>query len=285
MAIIVGSIIVLASVLIGFSMAGGHVHSLVHPSEFVTIGGAAFGALVVSSPKRVLVDLSRGMFQLLKGSPYNKQTYRDVLQLLYSIFRLARRDGLLALDNHLNDPHQSELFARYPKLLSNHHIATFVCESMGMAVESRATPEQLGHLLEAQIKVTEHEHHEAVGALAKTADAMPGFGIVAAVLGIVVTMQAINGPAEEIGHKVGAALVGTFLGILISYGFLGPMGARMETLGAAEAAFFRTIAAAIVAFQEGLGPKDVILQVSRGMASDVRLSRQELEELFQEIGS
>lgn len=285
MAVIIGSIIVLGSVLAGFSMAGGHVHALLHPSEFVTIGGAAFGALVVSAPKRVLVDLAKSMIQLLKGSPFNKAAYRDTLQLLYAIFRLARRDGLLALDNHLSGPEQSDLFTRYPKLLANHHVTHFICEAMGMAVESRSTPEQLGDLFETQIKVTEHEHHEVVGALQKTADAMPGFGIVAAVLGIVITMGAINGPAEEIGHKVGAALVGTFLGILISYGFLGPMSSRMEVLGAAEAAYFRTIAAAIVAFQEGLGPKDVILQISRGMASDVRLDRTALEALFSEIGS
>lgn len=285
MAVIIGSIIVIGSVLAGFSMAGGHVHALIHPSEFVTIGGAAFGALVVSSPKRVLVDLAKGMIQLLKGSPFNKAAYRDTLQLLYAIFRLARRDGLLALDNHLSSPEQSELFTKYPKLLSNHHVTHFICDAMGMAVESRSTPQQLGDLFESQIKVAEHEHHEAVGALQKTADAMPGFGIVAAVLGIVITMGAINGPAEEIGHKVGAALVGTFLGILLSYGFLAPMSSRLEVLGAAESAYFRTISAAIVAFQEGLGPKDVILQVSRGVASDVRLERAELEQLFSEIGS
>lgn len=285
MAVIIGSIIVIASVLAGFMMAGGHVHALIHPSEFVTIGGAAFGALVVSAPARVLKDLMKGMIQLLKGSPFGKPMYRDTLQLLYAIFRIARRDGLLALDNHLSEPEQSELFTKYPKLLANHHVMHFITDAMGLAVESRSTPEQLGSLFETQIRVAENEHHEAVGALAKTADAMPGFGIVAAVLGIVITMGAINGPAEEIGHKVGAALVGTFLGILISYGFLGPMVARMETLGAAESAYFRTIAASIVAFQEGLGPKDVILQVGRGMASDVRLERAELEELFQEIGS
>lgn len=285
MAVIIGCIIVIGSVLTGFSMAGGHVHALIHPSEFVTIGGAAFGALVVSSPMRVLKDLAKGMIQMLKGSPFNKAAYRDVLQLLYAIFRLARRDGLLALDNHLSTPEQSELFTKYPKLLANHHVTHFICDAMGMALESRSTPQQLSDLFEMQIKVAEHEHHEAVGALSKTADAMPGFGIVAAVLGIVVTMGAIGGPAEEIGHKVGAALVGTFLGILISYGFLAPMGGRMELLGSAESAYFRTISSAIVAFQEGLGPKDVIMQVSRGMASDVRLDRKELEEMFAEIGS
>jgi chemotaxis protein MotA len=285
MAVIIGCIIVIGSVLAGFSMAGGHVHALIHPSEFVTIGGAALGALVVSSPKRVLVDLAKGLIQLLKGNPFTKATYRDTLQLMYAIFRLARRDGLLALDNHLSSPEQSDLFTRYPRLLANHHVTHFICEAMGMAVESRSTPEQLGDLFEMQIKVSENEHHEVVGAIQKMADAMPGFGIVAAVLGIVITMGAINGPAEEIGHKVGAALVGTFLGILLSYGFLAPMGGRMEVLGAAEAAYFRTIAASIVAFQEGLGPKDVILQISRGVASDVRLDRTELEALFSEIGS
>jgi chemotaxis protein MotA len=285
MAVLIGCIVVLASVLIGFSLAGGHVGSLIHASEFITIGGSAFGALIVMCPPRVLKDLTRGMMQIFKGSPYSKSAYKDVFQLLYAVFRVARRDGMLALDSHLSDPGKSDIFSRYPKLLANHHVTEFVCEAIGLAAESRSSPEQLAGLLETQIKVTEQEHHDATGILAKVSDAMPGFGIVAAVLGIVVTMQAINGPAEEIGHKVGAALVGTFLGILISYGFLSPMGTRMEVLGAAEAAFFRTIAAAVVAFQEGLAPKDVIVQVSRGVTSDVRPSRQELADLFQEIGS
>ena len=282
---IIGFIVVTGAVLGGFVLSGGHVGALIQPYELLTIGGAALGGLIVMSTKKILVDLVKGCLACLKGSPFGKPAYRDLFKLMYTLLRLARRDGLLALEAHVGKPHDSKIFHEYPRISINHHVTDFICGAFAPVLDGTVRPEQLPEMLEAEIKVIEEEHHAPLHALQKTADALPGFGIVAAVLGIVITMGAINGPAEEIGHKVGAALVGTFLGILISYGFLAPMGGRMETLGSAESAYFRTIASAIVAFQEGLGPKDVITQVSRGMSSDVRLDRKELEELFSEIGS
>ena len=146
-----------------------------------------------------------------------------MFKLLYDLLRTARRDGLLALDSHVSNPQESEIFNKYPKLAANHHVVEFICGALVPVLDGTAKPEQLAALLEAELRVVEEEHHAPIVALSKTADAMPGFGIVAAVLGIVVTMGAIDGPAEEIGEKVGAALVGTFLGILISYGFLAPI--------------------------------------------------------------
>jgi chemotaxis protein MotA len=282
MAVIGGAIFVLVAVLVGFSMAGGHVGALIHPSEFVTIGGASFGALIIMSPKKVMFDLLNGCLQLIKGSPYSKQTYADLFKLLYAISKLARRDGLIALDTHVNSPHESPLFKKYPSIGKNHHITDFICGGLSLLLDGKAEASALTSQMEDDIKVIEREHHAAVAALSKTADALPGFGIVAAVLGIVVTMQAIDGPAEEIGHKVGAALVGTFLGILMSYGFFAPMAGRMELMGEQESTFFRTISSAVVGISQGLGPRDVIMNARRMVGTDCRPSMADLKVIFKE---
>jgi chemotaxis protein MotA len=282
MAVIAGLILVVVAVLVGFSMAGGHVAALIHPSEFITIGGASLGALIITSPKKVLVDLMRGLVQSVKGSPYGKAAYAELFKLMYSLARVARKDGLLALDSHVGDPKESDVFRKHPRILSNHHAMHFICNALALIVDGKIAPEQLTSNLEEEITVFEREHHSAVGALSKTADALPGFGIVAAVLGIVVTMQAIDGPVEEIGHKVGAALVGTFLGILMSYGFFAPLAGRMESLGEQEAIFLRTISTSVLAICEGAGPKDVIVRASRSVGTDCRPSVAEMKALFEE---
>lgn len=280
MIVIVGCVVVLGCVLAGFTWSGGHVGALIHPAEIVTIGGAALGALIMMSPKKVLGDLMRGVLQALKGTPFNKNAYRDLFGLLYDIMSVARRDGMLGLESHVADPHQSTIFNKYPRLASNHHVVEFICGALSPIIEGTANPDQLEALLETELRVIEEEHHAPISVLSKTADALPGFGIVAAVLGIVITMGAIDGPVEEIGHKVGAALVGTFLGILASYGFFGPLVGRMEFQGAAELAFFRSIASAVLAFVRDLPPKVAIEQARRGVGSEVRPTRSELDELF-----
>ena len=283
MIVIVGCIVVIAAVLGGFGMAGGHVASLIHPSEIVTIGGASLGALIVMSPKKVLVDLMKGIMQTIKGSPFNKTMYGELFRLMYDLLRTARREGLLGLEVHVSHPHDSTIFNKYPRIAKNHHVTDFICSGLTPLVEGTARKEQLPALFAADLKVLEEEHHLPTSALAKTADGLPGFGIVAAVLGIVITMGHIDGPVEEIGHKVGAALVGTFLGILLSYGFFGPLAGRMELMGGAELGFFRTIATIITGFANELPPKVAIDQARRGVGSEVRPSREELEEIFQEV--
>ncbi len=283
MIVIVGLIVVLGAVLAGFAMAGGSIGSLIHPSEFVTIGGASMGALIVMSPKKVLIDVMKGVMQCVKGTPYNKALYVDLFKLIYSLARLARRDGPIALDSHVSAPAESPIFQQYPRILANHHVRDFLCNALATVMDGKSDPAQLTAALDEEIKVIEREHHSAVGALAKTADALPGFGIVAAVLGIVVTMQAIGGPAEEIGHKVGAALVGTFLGILLSYGFFAPLAGRMESLGESESVFFRSIAAAVVAIGEGASPSDVVQRARRSINSDCRPSQTEMKTILAEV--
>lgn len=278
-------IVVLVAVLVGFTMAGGKVGALIHLSEFVTIGGSALGSMIIMSPKKVLMDLIRGVIQVIKGTPYNKQACAELLGLLYAITRTARREGLLALDSHVSDPERSDLFKQYPRINRNHHVRSFLCDGLSLIVDGKIEAAQLNSALEEEIQVIEREHHAATGALAKTADALPGFGIVAAVLGIVVTMQAIGGPVEEIGHKVGAALVGTFLGILMAYGFLTPMTGRLENLGQQEAIFLRGISAAIVEMAQGANPRDVALRARRVLGTDSRPNLTELKQILGESTS
>ncbi len=282
MIVIVGCIVVLGAVLAGFTWAGGKVGALIHPSELLVIGGSALGAMIVMSPKKVLKDLLKGIVQSIKGTPYNRQGYEDLFKCLYDLLRLARREGIVSLESHITAPHESPIFQKYPRIMNNHHVTEFICGALTPVLEGTAKPEQLPGLLEAELKVIAEEHHAPVGVLTKTADSLPGFGIVAAVLGIVITMGAIDGPVEEIGHKVGAALVGTFLGILMCYGFFTPLAVRMEFLGEAELAFFRTIAVVIQGFVNDLPPKVALEQARRGVGSEVRPSRQRLDELFAE---
>ena len=279
---IVGMIVVIGAVLGGFTMAGGHIGALIHPSEFVTIGGAALGGLIVGTPKKVLVDLMKGLIACLKGSPYDKTMHEQSFKCMYDLLRLARRDGMLALEPHVSKPEESAIFNKYPKVAHDHHLLHFICGGMGPLIDATVKPEQIAELLETELKVKAEEHHAPTHALTKTADALPGFGIVAAVLGIVITMGHIDGPPAEIGHKVGAALVGTFLGILLSYGFAAPLATRMEFLGLGESAFFRIIASVIVGFANNLPPKVAIEMARRSIGSEFRPERDELDEWFKE---
>ena len=280
MIVIVGCVVVTLCVLGGFVWSGGHIGALIHPSEILTIGGAALGALIVMSPRKVLGDLLRGIMQTFKGSAFNKAAYCDLFGVLYDMLSVARRDGMLGLEAHIADPEQSEIFNKHPSIAHNHHVVEFICSAFAPVIEGTADAAQLEALLETDLKVLEEEHHAPIGVLSKTADALPGFGIVAAVLGIVITMGAIDGPVEEIGHKVGAALVGTFLGILASYGFIAPLAGRMEFQGAAELAYFRAISSTITGFVKGMPPKVAIEQARRAVGSEVRPTRAEMDEYF-----
>ncbi len=279
MAVIFGCIFVIATVLGGFTMAGGKVGALLHLSEVVTIGGASVGAIIIMSPMKVIKDVIRNLMQFLTGSPYNKQSFSELLGLFNALSKMIRRDGLLSLDSHLSDPHASALFQKFPRIHHNHHAMDFIVKALYMSMEGNTDAAHMTEALEEEIKVIEREHHAAVGVIAKTSDAMPGFGIVAAVLGIVITMGAIDGPASEIGHKVGAALVGTFLGILVSYGFLGPMAARMEYFGEVETSFFRAVTAGVVAMSGGENAREVLARVMRVVGTDCRPNDRELAQI------
>jgi chemotaxis protein MotA len=284
MIIIFGALIVAASVMGGFLMAGGHPGSLIQISEFVVICGAAFGALIIMSPKKVLLDLFKQMLHALKGTPHSKAAYEELFKALYEFFMLARRNGMIALEEHVISPDSSSILNKYPGFKSNRAAVDLLCGALRPIIDGKVKPDQLKLLLDIQIESMELEHEKPVNVLTKAADAMPGFGIVAAVLGIVITMSSIAGPIEQIGHHVAAALVGTFLGILISYGFLNPLAVNMEFIGEADLAYSRCIASSVVGFANGMAPIMAVEMARRSLNSELRPSSDELEKTLKQIG-
>jgi len=221
----------------------------------------------------------------LKGTPYSKSSYEDLFKALYELFMLGRRNGMIALEEHVMNPQASSIFTKYPAFISNHHAVDLLCNGLRPLIDGKVKPDQLKMLMEVELDGMEDEHHQPIDVLTKAADAMPGFGIVAAVLGIVVTMGSISGPIEEIGHHVAAALVGTFLGILISYGFLNPLAVNMTFIGQAEMAYFRCIATAVSGFAGGMAPIMAVEVARRSLSSDVKPSAEALEEMLKNVGS
>ena len=283
MIVIIGSLIVLGSVIGGFVMAGGHPLALMHLSEFVIIAGAAGGALVLMSPKKVLIDLGKQALGTLKGSPYSRRSYDDLFKSLYELFMLGRRSGMVALEEHVLSPQTSSIFAKYPSFQGNHHAMDFLCNGLRPIIDGKIKPDQLKLLLEIELGAMEEEHEKPVAVLTKSADAMPGFGIVAAVLGIVITMASIAGPVDQIGEKVASALVGTFLGIFLSYGFMNPLAVNMEFINHAELAFVRCIAASVIGFANGMSPIMAVEVARRGLSSDVKPTSDALETMLKSV--
>jgi chemotaxis protein MotA len=284
MIIFIGIAIVLFSVLGGFLMGGGHPGVLLHINELLIVGGAALGALVIMSPRKVLVDITRGLFACLKGAPHNRYAYEDLLKVLYELFLLGRRNGIIALEEHILEPQNSSIFQKYPRFISNGQAVEFLCGSLRPIIDGRIKPDQLRLLLDAEIDRMESERHAPVNVLNRTADALPGFGIVAAVLGIVVTMASISsGPIEQIGESVAAALVGTFLGVFLAYGFMNPLAVNLEFNGAAEMDFTRCIAACVVGFANGMAPITAVEVGRRGLSSELRPSAEEMEQMLRPL--
>jgi chemotaxis protein MotA len=283
MTVILGALIVIGSVLGGFIMAGGNTMALLHLSELIIIGGAALGALVLMSPKKVLIDLFKQAFGVLKGSPYTRKAYDELFKALYELFMLGRRGGMVALEEHIMAPESSPIFTKYPGFQKNKHAMEFLCNGLRPIIDGKIKPDHLKLLLEIELQAMEDEHERPIGVLTKAADAMPGFGIVAAVLGIVITMASIAGPIEAIGEKVAAALVGTFLGIFISYGFMNPLAVNMEFMSMAEIAFVRCIAASVISFASGMSPIMAVEVARRGLSSDVKPSADGLESMLKAL--
>ena len=285
MIIIIGTLVVVFCVFGGFVIGGGHLMVLVHPNELLIIGGGAAGALIIMSPIKVLKEIAGGMVMCLKGAPYNRASYEELLKVLYELFMLGRRSGMIALEEHVLEPEKSSIFKKYPAFMQNHHAVEFLCGGLRPIIDGKIKPDQLRLLLDAEIERKEIEHHAPVSVLQKTGDAMPGFGIVAAVLGIVITMASISGPVEKIGEHVAAALVGTFLGILLAYGFMGPLATNMEFIGESELDFTRCIAACVTGFANGMAPVTAVELGRRGLSSEYRPSLEELEQMFKAMKS
>jgi chemotaxis protein MotA len=276
---IVGSVVVLASVLGGFLLEGGHLLALWHPTEILIIVGAALGAFMTSNPLKISKQAFTQALAIPKGPRYGRDDYVLLLKLIYDILMKVRKEGLLAIEGDLEKPEDSKLFQQYPVVLGDHHMVVFITDCLRLMVGGNLDAHELESLLEYELETHHKEVHEPAHAVQKVADALPGFGIVAAVLGIVNTMSALEGAdTATIGHKVGAALVGTFLGILVAYGFVGPIASAMEHKAAEESKAFEVVKMALVASVRGYAPSVAVEFARKLLYSEVRPTFADLEE-------
>ena len=273
----IGLVVVLAALFGGFTIAGGKIPSLFHVSEIVTIMGIAAGTVLISTPAPVMKMLGAKIKMLMGKNPYDKAYYLEALKMLYEFFQVARKDGLVAVEQHIEGPFKSPLFTKYPKVLANHHAIDFFCDSMRLVVAGSVPPHDLESMLEEEIDIHHHAEARPTAILTRLADGLPGIGIVAAVLGVVVTMAKISGPVEQIGESVAAALTGTLLGILLAYGFLGPMANGIDAGNDAESKVFSFLKASVVASAKGFPPIVAVEFARRAIYSENRPSFQEME--------
>ncbi|MBD3170447.1 MAG: flagellar motor stator protein MotA [candidate division Zixibacteria bacterium] len=274
---LIGFAVVTCSVIIGFLWHGGHLMVLFQPSEFLIIGGCAGGMLLVSVNPKVLKELLNQIKGIL-GAGYTPESYKNLLIMLYEVFDIARRDGIVALEAHVEHPEESEIMKKYPEFISDHNAVNFFVDTMRLIISGGMSSHDLEALIDEDLETLHEERSEPPMILAKVGDALPGFGIVAAVLGVVITMGAIGGPAEEIGHKVAAALVGTFLGVLGAYGFVQPLATNLEGQVKANSRYYICMKQAMLGFFKGMAPSIAVELGRRSIYEDMRPSFLELEQ-------
>ena len=228
MLVLVGYVIVVAAVFGGFALAGGHLAAMLQPVELLMIGGAAFGAFVVGNPGKTLKATFKTLPSLLKGSKYTKALYMELMALLYEILDKTRKEGLLAIERDIDAPKESPLFRKYPRVLKDHHLVEFITDYLRLMVSGKLNALEIEALMDREIETHHHEGEIPAHALQRVGDGLPAFGIVAAVMGVVHTMESVGLPPSELGLLIAHALVGTFLGILLSYGFVGPLSGVVE---------------------------------------------------------
>lgn len=277
MLILVGAIIVLASTLGGFMLAGGKPLVLLHVSEFVVILGVAFGVLIIASPAHVLKEIIHKIKAAIAGASAGKEECFELLKLLYELFMMGRRSGLIALDEHIMNPKESAVFQRYPSLLGHPGRMQYLCNGLKPVIDGKIKPDQIEHLMEAELHAKTEEADHPVHLLQMVGDSLPGIGIVAAVLGIINTMASIaEGPAA-VGEHVAAALTGTLLGIFFAYGFINPLANRIQFNNTADAQCMRSIKIAVGGFAKGLAPLTAVEIARRSLDSSVQPAVHELE--------
>jgi chemotaxis protein MotA len=276
---LLGLLIVFGSVIGGYLMHGGNIMVLMQVSEFVIIFGAGIGALVMANTPALMKRILKGLVDLLKPNPYSEKGYAELLQVLYEVFQTARKEGLVGLEAHIEEPENSTIFQKYPSFMANHHAMAFLTDTLKVLLSGAVEDHHLSEILELDL---DQQHEEAMAvphALARVGDAMPGFGIVAAVLGVIITMGSIGGAASEIGEKVAAALVGTFLGILLAYGAINPIATAVETRVKAEQAYMLCIRTALLSFARGDSPMTSVEFARRNIEPGDRPSFAALESL------
>ncbi len=274
---IIGIVLVFGAVIGGFLMEKGKMPVLVQPAELLIIGGAAIGTLLAANPLPLIIKIFKSLLGILGGSRFTSAFYLESIKMLSDIFQFARKSGMAKLEEDIENPEKSALFSKYPKLVKDHHILHFVCDTLRTSVAGVVAPHDLDALVEDDIEIHHHASSAPVRALITVADALPGLGIVAAVLGIVITMGALGGPPEQIGEKVAAALVGTFLGILLSYGVVGPLAANLEKSIDAESEYYQMLRAGLMAFAKGMAPMIAVEFARRAIPHDMRPTFKEME--------
>lgn len=274
---IVGVLIVIGSVLGGY-LPHGSFAVLVQPLEVLIICGAAFGGFVISNPKTVIFGVFKSIGKILKGQPYNKAAYVELLTMQYTIFRLAKAKGMLALEAHIEDPEKSSIFSAFPNFMKNHHAVEFVCDYLRLMTMGTENAHEMEALMDEDIETHHHEQHAVASAITTVGDGLPAFGIVAAVLGVIVTMSSISEPPEVLGGLIAAALVGTFLGILLAYGFVAPMGKAMENYVESEGKYYQCLKSGMLAYLNGYAPAVSVEFARKTLYSYERPSFSELEE-------
>ena len=283
MFVIVGSVIVVVAVIGGYAIPGGHLDVLWQPFEFMIILGGALGALIISNTKTILGGVGKSFGRMLKGPKHKKESYGELLSVLHQIFKLAKSKGNLALEQHIENPQESNLFEQFPLVLNDHHAMDFLCDYLRLLTMGSENPHELEALMDQDLETHHHEETAIAGALNAMGDGLPALGIVAAVLGVIHTMGSITEPPEILGGLIGAALVGTFFGILMSYGFVAPMASALTNIIEADSKFFQCMKAGMLAHMAGHPPVISVEFARKILPSDVRPSFAELEETFDNL--
>ena len=283
MFVLIGSAIVLASVLGGYLANGGHLDVLIQPFEVMIIVGAAAGSFVTSNRKQVLSATAKAIPELLKAEKYDKEAFLELLSMLYSVFKLAKTKGPLALEQHVEKPEESSLFQRFPRFTADHHAVVFLCDYLRLLTLGTDNHHEMETLMDEDIETSQAEHHAVVSAVQATADALPALGIVAAVLGVIHTMGSITEPPAVLGHLIGGALVGTFMGVLLSYGFVAPIACAISGRGEAELRYFLCMKAGILAYMQGYAPSVAVEFARKALNTDMRPTFYEVEEAVQNL--
>lgn len=281
---IIGIVVVFGAVIGGFLMEKGHLLVLVQPSEFLTIGGAAIGTVLTANPMRILKKIVGGLTGVLSGSKFTEARYLSSLKMMFDLLSKMRKEGPVSIEGDIEDPEKSPLLSKYPDFIKDHHVRDFVCDTMRMAITGGVEPFDVDQMMELDMEVHHHGQEQPIQALSTMADALPGLGIVAAVLGVVVTMGSLGGPPEEIGRKVAAALVGTFLGILMCYGVVGPLAANMTKTAEEEHSYYGVLRVIMLAFIKGTSPIQAVEIGRRAIPSFARPSFAVVEKACRDKG-
>ncbi len=274
---IVGIVVVFGAIVAGYLMEKGSLLVLLQPAELIIIGGAALGTIFIANPMHVIKAMVHGVMRVLKPSAFDKKRYLSTLQMMFEFLNKVRKEGLLSVENDVEKPKESAIFKKYPEFLKDPHVCDFVCDTLRMAITGGVEPFDMDLMMERDMEVHHHGAVAPISALTTVADALPGLGIVAAVLGVVITMGSIGGPPEEVGHKVAAALVGTFLGILLCYGLVGPLGANMTKGAEAHNEYLQVLRVLILSFLKGNAPMIAIEIARRSIPAHVRPTFVEME--------